>query len=235
MKTITLVSILFFSLVLTLNAQERSAVDLRSNLGLYSGDLLNFYNEVAQNKKMEKFDITSVEGSPYLNNEFIKGELVTIDSVQYAGIPLRYNIYNDVIEFKKNDLELELNNNFQLLYAIIDDAVFVKAKNQEGYFTVQSSGPVYLLEKMNIRYSDAKAASGYRPATLPSFKNLDSDYYIQKKLGEEATVVKNEAELLEQLSDKKEELKVFIKNEKLKVSRGEDLVEIIEYYNSLVN
>lgn len=230
--TIALLSLLFSSLS-SLNAQERSAVDLRSNLGLYSGDLLNFYNEVAKNKQMEKFDISLVDGSPYLQNEFIKGELVTTDSIQYKGLPLRYNIYNDGIEFKKNDLELELNSNFPFLYAVIDDAVFVKAENEKGYFALRTLGPVYVLEKMNMRYIDAKPASGYHAAKGPSFKILDSDFYIQQEIGGKITALKKESDLLKMLPDHEEALKAFIKKEKLKVSKKKDLFKIIDYYNSL--
>ncbi len=232
MKTTILTA---FILILTISiseAQERKAIDLRSNLGLYTGDLMNFYNEVAQNKMMESIDISTVEGSPYLNSEFIKGELVTTDSVQYAGLPLRYNVYNDALEFKKNDVEIELNERFPLLYAVIDNTTIVKTKNVEGYFLVRTSGPLYVLEKMNIKFIDGKPASGYRSATKPAFKNFKPEYYIQKDIGKEAYKIDSESDLLNLIPDKKQEVKDLIKKEKLKISKDGDLVEIINYYNN---
>lgn len=226
----TFIIILCFSYA---EAQERSAVDLRSNLSLYTGDLMNFFNEVAQNKMMESVDINTVEGSPYLINEFIKGELVTTDSIQYAGLFLRYNVFNDAIEFRKNDTEIELNESFPLLYALIDNDIIVKAKNEKGYFLVKTTGPLYVLEKMNIKYVNAKPASGYRAATKPAFKNFKSDYFIQKELGGDVFKIEDESDIIKVIPDKKQEVKDLIKKENLKVSKEGDLVEIVNYYNSL--
>jgi hypothetical protein len=233
MKTTILTTFILILSASISEAQERKAVDLRSNLGLYTGDLMNFYNEVAQNKMMESFDIKAVKGSPYLNNEFIKGELVTTDSIQYSGLPLRFNIYNDAIEFRKDNVDMELNEKFPLLYAVIDNTTVVKAKNEKGYFLLRTSGPLYILEKMNVKYVDAKPASGYRPATKPEFKSFKPDYYIQRNIGENAYKINDESDVLNLIPDKKQEVKDFIKKEKLKVSKQADLVEIVNYYKTL--
>ncbi|WP_163716649.1 hypothetical protein [Mangrovibacterium lignilyticum] len=233
MKTIFLITVIAFSGILSVSAQERAGDDLRSGLGLYSGDVMNFYNEVARNKAMESFDLSLVDGSPYLNNEFVTGDIVTKDSVQYAGLKLRYNIYNDAIEFEKGDLAIELNPNFPLLYAVIGDDIFVKAEDKDGFFRVVSTGKVYLVEKMKIKYNDAKPASGYQAAKRPSFRSLNSDYYIQSVPGGEATELSNKNDVMSIFSDSKSEVAGFIKSEKIKIDKAEDLKKLVAYYNSL--
>ena len=44
-----------------------------------------------------------VGGSPYEKAEFIPGMVVTKTGVHYIGIPLRYNIYSDEVEYKFRD------------------------------------------------------------------------------------------------------------------------------------
>lgn len=233
MKTILLTAVFVCGGFILSNAQERAGDDLRSGLGLYSGDVMNFYNEVSRNQAMEVFDLSRVDGSPYLVNEFETGELVTKDSVQYAGLALRYNIYNDVIEFEKNDLEIELNPNFPMLYAVIGDDIFVAASNRDGYFRVVSTGKVYLLEKLKLKYADAKEASGYQAAKRPSFRPLRSDFYIQKGLGGDVVKVESKNDLLGALADSEQEVASFIKSEKIKAGSEDDLKKLVDYYNSL--
>ncbi len=214
-------------------SQERTGDDLRSNLGLYSGDLMNFYNEVAQNKLLETDDISSIEGSPYLYDEFTKGDIVTTDSILYSGIMLRYNIYNNVIEFKKNDVALELNEKFPLLYALVNNAIFVKIENQEGYFLRLSSGKLNLLEKKRIKFAQSKPASGYRATTKAAFKKLDSQYFIYKNSDTPMVEIKKKTDFLPLVSDKKEEIEDYMKKENIKITKGEDLAALVDYYNSL--
>lgn len=233
MKLKIFVFILLLSFIKTAWSQERAGDDLRSSLGLYSGDLLNFYNEFSRNKMLDPKDLSGIDGSPYLNTDFENGFVVTKDSIQYAGLALRYNIFNDVIEFERNDVAMELNENFPLLYVVVDDEVFVKASNKEGYFQVVQAGKTYLLKKLKVKYTDAKPASGYQAYKRPAFAELKPDYYIAKELGGEAYELKSTGDFAEILADRNSDLRAFLKKEKIKIDREADLVKVLDYYNSL--
>ena len=86
---------------------------------------------------------------------------------------------------------------------------------------------------MKVKFVDAKPASGYRSATKPAFKIFKPDYYIQKNIGGDAYKIEDDADVLKLIPDKKQEVKDMIKKEKLKASKEGDLVEIINYYNTL--
>ncbi|WP_372773224.1 hypothetical protein [Mangrovibacterium sp.] len=233
LKCFVFIGVLFVGGIQIAVAQSRAAVDLRSNLGMYSGDLLNFYNEVSRNKMMEPFDLTEIDGSPYLDNEFKKGNVITKDSVQYAGLELRYNIYNDALEFRKNDLDIELNENFPLLYAVVGDDVFVKASNAAGYFQVVQTGDAFLVKKIKVKFVDRKEATGYQAAKKPSFKLLKPDYFVEKELSGEAFRVESNEDLLRIFSDRQDEIETYFKKEKIKVSKESDLIKFWDYYNSI--
>lgn len=70
------------------NYQLSSAVDFVRTYKIASGE---YYSELTEK---------DIQGSPFLNQEFVNGSVYTTTKFQYADIPLRYNIYNDNIEFK---------------------------------------------------------------------------------------------------------------------------------------
>ena len=47
-----------------------------------------------------------IEGTPYLDDEFIKGTVYTTSKQKIIDIPVRYNIYNDNLEFKSPEAKI---------------------------------------------------------------------------------------------------------------------------------
>ena len=52
--------------------------------------------------------LNDIEGSPYLDSEYQSGTVTIDDGTVYKGIPLRYNCYNDVLEFEKDNKAYDL-------------------------------------------------------------------------------------------------------------------------------
>ena len=69
---------------------------------------------------------SDILGSPYLNKEFILGNIITKTRIQYVDVPLRYNIYNDDMEFEvgENDY-LAISNPKGMKEVRIGESVFV--------------------------------------------------------------------------------------------------------------
>ena len=84
MKQIVTFSILLLISALSANAQSiydiRNAVDFFEMYKSRSGDYKKALTE------------NDIKGSPFLNDEFIKGTIYTYQKVQFNDIPLRYNI-----------------------------------------------------------------------------------------------------------------------------------------------
>ena len=67
---------------------------------------------------------SDIEGSPFLNEEFIRGEIVMNDTLFYREIPLRYNMYNDVMEFQNASgqvLELSAGYSHNVFFELPDE------------------------------------------------------------------------------------------------------------------
>ena len=83
-----------FSIIMFLSMQSAYAQKNLINLGL--GDLAG---QLHWNNTIQP-PASDIEGSPYLNEEFEIGDVIYGNEYKLNQIPLRYNIYNDDIEYK---------------------------------------------------------------------------------------------------------------------------------------
>lgn len=188
-----------------------------------------------------EIDIAAIDGSAYLDEEFSSGEVLLNSGVKYNGIPLRFNIYNDQIEFKgKNDQVFNINNPESLSEVKFDNHMFryveVESNKQPKniFAEVLVDGHVKLFKQYRIKLQPATPAQTHKEAQAPKFVMLSSNYFI-KKGNNPALPVKKENDILKVFSDKASEMKVFMTREKLSTSKENSFFKIVEFYNSLSN
>ena len=178
-----------------------------------------------------------IKGSPYLNSEFVLGDIFMNEGSNFNDIPLRYNIYSDNIEFMNSkEQTMEISDPKTYNYFEIADTIFKYleyangAKTQNGYLQLLSSGNVILYKKYNIGLKKAQEPEPYKEARPPEFFDKSPDFYISIN-GETPLFSKNSKQAEAILSTVKADVKSYIKKEKLKLNREEDLIKIVEYCN----
>lgn len=232
MKKYSLLIALFFSVVgvstAQIDYQLKSAIDFYYSQKVASG-------EYRKNELTEK----DINGSPYLNDEFIKGSIYTVSKTQYADVPLRYNIYNDEIEFQTSDNKILALSTPE----IVEKVVFGKYtmeyipfeagnKVKRGFFKLLLEGKVSLYARPEIHFEGPKPPAAYQEAQPAKFHPKDDRYYI--RTGQEvAQSVGNKKELIGLFPDHKNEIEAFIKKNKINIKKPEELKSLVEYYNSL--
>lgn len=118
--------LLFLLVSIFVNAQELhvKTIDefytLKSVQGNLIGNELNF---------------SDIKGTPYLNDKYTDGDIVTTSNTSYVGIPLRYNCYSDQMEFKGEDGKPKM-----LEKSIVKS---VKLGNKEFIHSIYSNGKKY--------------------------------------------------------------------------------------------
>lgn len=180
-----------------------------------------------------------IQGSPYLDDNFVKGSVYTTSKTEYVDVPLRYNIYNDQIEFKTGDnkvLALAAPESVDKIefgnYKIVYIPFSVAKKVRRSFFVVLAEGKASLFEKPRVTLKEATDAGAYQEAKPAEFVRNTDEYYI--RVGEDlAKLVGNKKDLLEIFPDKQKQLEAFIKKQKIKPNKPESLKELVEYYNSL--
>ncbi len=178
-----------------------------------------------------------VQGSPYLSKEFVVGDIV-IDNFKFVGIPLRYNIYNDDIEYEKDDQILAIANPHEVRRVFIGDMAFIynayilSKKQTFGYFQILSDGKAKVLKKYEISYQMPTAEQAYRPEVPAKFIPIPCKLYVAFGNDPAFRFTKTK-KLLRFFGDKRIEVEKYLKTKKLNLKKEEDLLTLFNYYNSL--
>lgn len=197
------------------------------------------YDSGARNllKLTESLKYDNVQGSPYLRKEFLNGQIQINDTARYNNLLLRYNIYDDQIEFKtKNDQIMALINPGQYQFIRIGDQTFVcltyriSKREQTGILEILAAGKAMLYKKYEV---DFTAESEAKP-----FKDPEPDRFIEKNPAylisiddEPPAIMKNNRSVLNALERVKPNIAAYIQEQKINLKKEEDLVKIIQYCN----
>lgn len=205
----------------------KKAVELLDFNRRHSGDISKFLTEA------------NITGSPYLNDEFIEGSVFTTSKTQYVGVPLRYNIYNDQIEFQLGEnpvqalaapetIELIQYGDYTFEYAPFTNAKKIK----RGFFIIEEKGNATLYAKPQVVFENAKEPAAYQDAVPARFLKRPDENYI--RVGKEpAILISKKKDLEEVFPDHREEIADFIRKNKVKINDHESLKGLVQFYNSL--
>lgn len=233
MKNFILLLLFVFGLSNISMGQVTLSYELRETIDFYRTN--KFITESGNNQLSMK----KVKGSPYLNDEFENGSIYTVQRIQYTGIPLRYNIFNDELEFKTPANEIQALATPE----IVEKAVFGQThlvysaytnnnKIKKGFFVVLEEGKAMLYSKPGVVFKEATEPAAYKEAEPPTFNKKADDYYIRIGTAP-AQMIGNKKELLAAFPDNKDKIESYIDKNKVKTNKSESLRELVKYYNSL--
>lgn len=233
MKTIFLALIFFLCLVNFSFGQISLSYDLQETIDFYK---TNKFNTESGNKTLTE---NQIKGSPYLNDEFVNGSIYTIQRKQYADIPLRYNIYNDDLEFKTPEdvvqalatpdiVEKAVFGTTHLVYS-----PYLQANNnKKGFFIVLEEGKASLYTKPGVQFREGTKPGAYKDPEPPKFVKKSDEFYLRIGSGQ-AKIIGNKKELATAFPDNQEKIESFMSKNKTKTNKPESLKQLVKYYNSL--
>ena len=230
MKRYFLMVIIFLTTITFSFSQEyqiRAAMDLYRINKVQSGEWKGTLSE------------NDIKGSPYLNDEFINGTIFTTSKYQFVDVPLRYNIYNDELEFKTPTNEVQALATPEIVetvefgdYKMVYIPYSNTKKIRNGFFMVEVEGDATLYSRKEIIFKKAEEPGAYKDAEPAKFVKKSDSYYIRVGL-KEAKKVGSKKEIVEIFPDHNDKISSFIKKKKVKSSKPEKLKELVRYYNSL--
>ncbi len=209
------------------NYQINSALDFFRAKQLTTGSI---------SKQLTESDIS---GSPYLNTEFVEGDIFTTSKVQFKKVPLRYNIYYDRLEFRTPEDEISgLAAPEIVVKVVFEDYTLAYIpfnslnKMKRGFFQVLIEGNASLFAKQIIQFDQPQETTGYKQAKPAQFSRKSDEYYIRIGM-EAAEKIGKKNEVVTLFPDHQDELNDFIKKNKIKTGKAESLKKLVAYYNSL--
>lgn len=213
--------------------------------GAYTEALYQYAKgSIDESNKKTNLSNGSIEGSPYLSNSFV-ATTVFYDNENQGKVYYRYNAYNEEIEIKQQNLDAEpirglskdkkirvIVNNKPMSYKTFIDK---KMNTKNGYLSLLIDGKYKLYHHLKVLFKDVKKPSNSFEKIRPAKFSQKDEYYLEDINGKKISQIEfSNKKILELvLSEHKEALQKFLKNEKLKLKSVNDLHKVINFLNEL--
>lgn len=175
-----------------------------------------------------------IQGSPYLNSEFTEGIIYLKDTAAFK-LPLRFNIYTNEMEYRVNGVNYIVGNPQSLKKIELGGSVFIflPAIPKRGYYELLQTGKCILIQERTVSFTPSEGPKPIVGTITPARFSKDSDIFFMF-IGDSGPVeVKNMKSLLAAMQDQRANIETYIKQEKIKSAKKENLIRITAYYNSL--
>jgi hypothetical protein len=199
----------------------------------------NINMEESKNGRETALTYADLEGSPYYNPDFLPAKLGNTAAV----VPIRYNIFADKVELLSGDdvyeapKEMGIIGESDLSKFTFEDShetlVLVNTYDEfTGYFFQLASGKNRLLKKLTVNFKPPIPPPNHLiPGIPPKFENQPPIYFIKTEK-EIIKVPKNTKELLNFFPENKDEIKDFIKKNKIRLNKETDLIKLVTFLNT---
>lgn len=220
-----------------------------SSVSYYSLERVNqFLREIESSYRMGKTPeelnaaiLKDIEGSPYMNDEFVKGDLLTTKSEMMNGILLRYNVYDNEMEVKVKEIAYEVPAKDLVMRVILEDKTFdylpfqvADEEKQIGYLELIKEGEWNLYCRHSKKYKEAQPPKAMQENGAPA-KFIDKPvvYFLKKNQDDVAFGFKNKKQLVNLFPEHEKKVQEFISKNKLKYNDPEDLKKLLNFCNIL--
>jgi len=210
--------------------------------GVTTGDLFSGGNVML--RKLMKRDYSEADGSPYLNDKFVKGK-ITFDNGKEYDILTRLNVGSQKFEIRK-----DLNSEISIIE--INESVTIEMENKKynlHSINLENKQILAVLEKcvenerMSLYYFPRKVikmpveTGAVAPTTgftkTPKPKWADANEFLILKNNNWYTVPNSFKKLVEKNIFDQKLLKKYKKSNKLNVKKKESLINLVSYFNSI--
>ncbi len=181
-----------------------------------------------------------VSGSPFFNEQMMRGILISRDNTEYRNIVIRLNLLESQVNFLNNKQE-ELIVGTPLREVTLIDTVNQKNyhfifsehiestdKVEKGFYQILQKGKAGLYAHHKKVLKENRA---YNSATYEQSIETYVTYYVL--LGGQWKKINKIKDLPSVLSDKKNEVQEYISSKGLSGYKQENVESVINYYNSL--
>jgi len=202
---------------------------------------INPIDEYTVKASVIRDEYKSASGSPYLDENFSVGTITNGNEVTKAY--MRVNVYFEEIEVikdkgSKDVSALKKNSDMKVVIAGKTYMYAIKTNGEVqkgGYFEVITSGKELDLYKENtVQYIQPTVATTSLTSDRPGRFSPSTEYYLVNKQNKFISVPSNRRKLAKMFDYKQEEIKDFLKDNRVKTNKEEDLEEFVNFYNEKI-
>ena len=172
----------------------------------------------------------------YLDENWLPGEIVLRDSSVFSDRLLRYNIYTRQMEFVYKGDTMAIANK--------DEVRDLKIGNRQFTFASFFYNDKPEKDWLEVLVDDDYCLYLYRRIVYRYVENLDESnretdrffmtekYYVRDKGGKIKELPSTKRQVVQCLSEKNPEIESYMKRNKLKLTKEEDLIKLVEFCNN---
>lgn len=199
-----------------------------------------YFNKFANNiDRTKRGEAKYVAEGYYLSNEWKKGVIYAKPNAVIKNLVLKYCVVNQEFEFINEKDTFSISKPELIDSVKIGDKCFIYAdyydsnKLKSTYFEVLSSNGYILLQKYNcIFVRGKKQVTSFEEPTKDSYE-LTTQFYLKENEDPASLLPRSKTDFFNVFGDRKDEIKTFMKINRLKRSNSEDLSKVFNYYNHL--
>ncbi|HUH51713.1 MAG TPA: hypothetical protein VLZ11_06410 [Flavobacterium sp.] len=207
-------------------SQNRGGAEIGTGI---TGQVFNYGH-----KAVERHDIV---GSPYYEATM---NLASISTFEEGNISLRYNAFQDEMEFRNRGEVYYIPKSEDLTIKFLSPAKeyhYVgytdKNKAYRGYLVVLSDTKVGLYKREQMKFSQAREPQNSYDEFRPAEYSKTADIYLIKVGAMIDNFPKNKKELIRTFPDKKAEISAYLKKTKISFSKEADLINLVHFLSTL--
>jgi hypothetical protein len=196
------------------------------------------------NSVLREVQYKSVEGTPYLYEDFKNGGIRDKKGMLSENMLIRYDGYRDEVQFLKDGktlvVEPSLASEFYFLVLnpetkLVENMVFKNGFTIDGftnlsYFQVVYDGKVKYLRKIKVNYLEENVNNYGTNEVKKRFQRSDSEFIIRN--GQAIPVAKARKDFISKYGNQAL-VKAFIKENKLNIKSDTDLGKVLRRFDDL--
>jgi hypothetical protein len=181
-----------------------------------------------------------VKGSPFFADEWMNGSVLLATKERIDSVFMKYNLYTDQLQVKVDEHEYAFS--IDVREFLLPDPVTgeislfrsgftdVPGMSEKSFYKVLYDGKTKLLVKYKKTIgSEMTSTPGVKARVFEDQKT----YFIRTASGRMEKIRKKNKEILDLLEGKTDELKKMIDAKKMKLVSDEEIISLLEYYDSL--
>ncbi|MDC8005782.1 hypothetical protein POV27_17145 [Aureisphaera galaxeae] len=233
MKNLFSFSLMILGLPLWMSAQNVNTAEVTSNSNYTR--MSSVYVVGAANENID--DSEDVKGSAYLYPNYKLGSILRNDEVVTQNVAIKYNVYNDLFKGKINMTAPE-EQAHQIIkskeYKIrIGNELFMLGDDNTYYQVLYWGDKGSILKKHSKTYYESVQATTSLTRTSPARYKDKHIYVMIDASGNYKEVPSSKKKFLKLFGAQQDDVKKFVKDNKISLSKDEGLAKVFEYYNSL--
>lgn len=226
---------------LYLNAVSQKTVNV-DNLPSITGSAINYMYTVAGTPFVNAKFARIIEGTPFFNDQMMKGAVILSEGKEYKNIMVRLNLLESQVNYL-DEKHTEMIATTPIKEVIIWDTINTKdhrfifsdyieatEKPEKDFYELVQSGKAELYKQYKKRILESKP---YGSATTEQSIRTEIKYYLL--LEGKWTHLKKIKELPDLFPGKRSEIQKFINEKKLTADNHANFEAVVAYYNTLVS